>query len=75
MNKTRFPHYWICQACAKEQGAEIPEGGIRGATGIDGTCEYCAGGQQKMGEMLLPWVDYDWPKEYKVNRAAKLLRD
>lgn len=56
--KNKFPHYWICDACAKERGGEWPD--KHGATLAKKICEYCSGKNQ-VDDFIAPWVDYDWP--------------
>lgn len=57
-NKEKFPHYWICDACAQERGGIWPEG-HRG-TFAEIKCKYCNGKKQK-DTFIAPYVDYDWP--------------
>lgn len=58
--KDKFPHYWICCACAKSLGG-IPSMGV--STAIRESCKYCNGENQLKNEYLLPWVDFEWPGE------------
>lgn len=68
----RFPHYWMCDACAKDMGGVHPPDGV--GTVIHGTCEYCKGKKQ-VGKLLAPWVDFDWPKDQNATKRARLARD
>jgi hypothetical protein len=63
-----FPFYEICSQCAEKLGGKWPEGHI--ATMVLKTCEYCGGKNQKEGEFISPYVDYDWPA-----KKTKHLRD
>ncbi len=67
-----FPHYWICNSCAKEMGGEWPKGHI--ATVVLKKCEYCNGKNHEETEFIAPWVDYNW-KDHTANRYAKYARD
>ena len=68
----KFPHYWICDACAKERGGVWPEGLC--ATLLQTACKYCRGEKQKE-EFIAPYVDYDWPADPVLTRRARMQRD
>lgn len=70
--KKKFPHYWICEACALSKGAV---NNIFVATCTLRRCEYCKGKKQKKGEFLHPYLDYDYPNDKELNRFAKANRD
>lgn len=55
----RFPHYWICKACAEERGGKWPEGHC--ATVADIPCRYCDDKNRKPGQASAPYVDWNWP--------------
>lgn len=57
MNKDLFPHYWICDNCAKERGGEWPDEHV--ATVAKKMCKYCDGKNQT-NDFISPYVDYDW---------------
>jgi hypothetical protein len=69
----RFPHYWICATCAVERGGVWPERHV--ATMLLTECEYCGGANQEEDEGAAPWTDYNWPKDAKSDKTAKLNRD
>ena len=62
-------HYWLCGDCAKKKGGVWPKGHV--ATSILGKCPYC----KKEDESLVPYVDYNWPKDKKRDKISKLGRD
>jgi hypothetical protein len=66
---TKFPHYHMCGTCAIKMGADDNTGVC---TVIKGVCQYC---KNPIEQFLIPWVDFDWPKEPNVNRIAKATRD
>lgn len=72
MAKLKFPHYWICGACATKKGGVWPKGHV--ATLADMMCKYCKGKQQ-VEAFIAPWVDYNWPADEAKNRDAKQGRD
>ncbi len=63
-------HYWACDFCNYEAGGRISNGMV-GITITHGKCEIC----NKENVMLIPWVDYNWPKSPKEDIKAKLNRD
>lgn len=71
MNSTKFPHYWICSACATERGGVWPEPLV--ATLTQTTCKYC-NGEKQLENFIAPWVDWDWGDQ-KLSRIARLSRD
>lgn len=64
-------HYWACEDCMKKAGGTAED--LLGATCLaNAVCGVC----NKLAESLIPWVDYDWPKEDSVTEiTAKLGRD
>lgn len=66
--KERFPHYSMCDDCAKAKGG-VPSGDA--CTVTQGTCPYC--GTENV--TLTPWVDYDWPGDVPATLTARLTRD
>jgi hypothetical protein len=68
--KKRFPHYWLCADCAKKQGGELKD--AMGITVLHGICKYC---ELPIEQMLIPWCDFNWPKEKSIDAAAKAGRD
>jgi hypothetical protein len=69
-----FPHYWMCEHCAFLKGGEFPGGHT--CTATYGECEYCKErGHPKKQQILVPWVDFNWPKDKAADRAAKTGRD
>ena len=67
-DKQYFPHYWICDECAKQRGGIWPKGHC--ATIAIKTCQYCEVKNHTESEGIAPWVDYDWP-----NIKTEHLRD
>jgi hypothetical protein len=61
--------YWACDQCMKKAGGIYPEGHI--CTVTYGTCAIC----QKKDQTLIPWVDYNWPKDKSVDWVARGSRD
>jgi hypothetical protein len=53
-------------------GAVMPPGS--GTVTLD-TCKYCDGKKQKPGAPVIPWVDFDWPKDAKATITARMNRD
>lgn len=70
--KQKFPHHHICHECALRRGGVLSPGV---ATAAEVECKYCNGDNQKPKEMLLPWIDYDWPEDRKADYTAKASRD
>jgi len=68
----KFPHYWICDACAKEKGGVWPKG--HQATAMEDICPYCRGIKQ-LTVHIMPWVDFNWPKDIDSDVTAKMNRD
>jgi hypothetical protein len=68
MTKDKFPHYWLCQSCAEAMGGVLPEGAC---TVMRGECRYC----KIDGVTLIPWVDFNWPKDKQADAIAKVTRD
>ena len=64
-----FEHYWLCWACADIRGGVFPEGHV--CTVKQGTCPYC----KTEETTLIPWVDFDFPKDKKKDAVAKGNRD
>lgn len=62
-------HYWLCGKCAIKKGGIFPKGHV--CTAIQGQCLYC----KKKEVTLIPWVDFNWPKNNKKNIRAKINRD
>lgn len=71
--KEKFPHYWICDACARERGGIWPEGHV--ATLALTECQYCNGDKHLSNEAIAPWVDYNWPDDRRADQKARLNRD
>ena len=67
--KTKFKHYYMCGECAVKMGGVFPEGHCCTVT-ID-TCPYC----KTENVTCIPYVDFDWPKDKKLNKHAKANRD
>lgn len=61
-------HYWACARCWEARGGVFPEGHT--CTMTHGECPYC-----KLPATLIPWVDFNWPKDKSNDRKAKVLRD
>lgn len=66
---TKFPYYYMCWACAEAKGGVWPKGHC--ATAHQGTCEYCG----TKGTTLIPYVDFNWPKDPDTDKVAKRNRD
>jgi len=66
--KTKFEHYWLCHSCATEQGGVWPENHC--CTVIHGKCPYC--GKE---DTIIPYVDFNWPKDKETDKIAKQNRD
>ena len=64
-----FPHYDMCAACAKDAGGVMKAGHV--CTVSHGICEYCGA----PGVTLIPWVDFNWPDDAKIDKIAKNNRD
>lgn len=67
--KKKFEHYWMCMSCGMDMGGVFPEDHT--CTVTRGACPYCKA--EKV--TLIPWVDFDWPKDESLSRAAKMGRD
>lgn len=65
----KHEHYWLCSECAESKGGVFPEGHC--CTCIVGECPYC----KAKDIMLIPWVDFNWPKDVANDRIAKNNRD
>lgn len=65
----KFPHYEMCNSCAIKMGGIMPEDTV--CTVSEGTCEYC----KRPDQILVPWVDFNWPKDKKTDTKAKMNRD
>ncbi len=68
--KTKFHHYHMCGDCGIKMGGKLDED--RAITVIIGICKYC---EVPIKQTLIPWVDFNWPKDLKTDRAAKINRD
>jgi hypothetical protein len=64
-----FPHYWICDICAHLKGGVWPPGHV--ATVCVGRCLYCG----IDGLTIIPYVDFDWPKDKNLTARCKNSRD
>ena len=64
----KFEHYYICSECAAENGGTWPDGHC--CTVTEGKCKYC--GEEGT---IIPWVDFDWPKDKEIDAIAKRRRD
>lgn len=62
-------HYWLCGECAALKGGVFPKGHI--CTVMIGKCFYC----DRKKVTLIPWVDFNWPKDKKNDKIAKGNRD
>lgn len=60
-------HYWACADCLSRAGGK-DTGGV--GTVMMGECKHC-----ELPATLIPWVDYDWPKDKTSDRVAKVSRD
>jgi hypothetical protein len=69
MKKLKIIDYWMCQKCANKAGGVFPKGHV--CTVTHGQCKYCS----TKDVTLIPWVDFDWPKEKVKDSAAKRGRD
>jgi hypothetical protein len=69
-NKDKFPHYHMCEDCGKEKGGNLD--GVGCITVIKGICKYCEWPQE---QVLIPWIDFNWPKDKATDKFAKLNRD
>lgn len=67
--KVKFPHYWMCSPCAKKMGGVFPNGHV--CTVMEGVCKYC----NEARVTLVPWVDFNWPKDNTHDSVAKVTRD
>lgn len=65
----KLEHYWLCSECARDKGGVFPEG--HACTVMSGKCPYC----DKENVTLIPWVDFDFPKDKKLDKKAKGNRD
>lgn len=61
--------YWMCNACGEKKGGKVPIGHV--FTAMEGTCSWC--GDKKV--TLIPWVDFNWPKDKRKNIEANYGRD
>jgi hypothetical protein len=64
----KFEHYAHCQPCSEKMGGKLSEGCI---TVWSGECPVC----KEFPVTLIPWVDFNWPKDIKTDKIAKLNRD
>lgn len=62
-------HYWGCKECFESMGGKFPEGHV--CTMTMGKCKYC--GIDNL--TLIPWVDFDWPKDRQTDLISKVVRD
>jgi len=69
MAKEKFPHYWLCDDCATARGGIWPKGHV--CTVTQGDCKYCG----MKNAILIPWVDYNWPRDKQADLKAKVTRD
>lgn len=68
MNKPPMEDYWNCQECTEAAGGIFPEDHV--CTVTYGECPVCG-----VSSTLIPWVDFDWPKDKANDKKAKLNRD
>ena len=61
--------YFACENCNKEAGGVFPKGHI--CTVSLGDCELCGA----KNVTLIPWVDFNFPKNKQVDSVAKKVRD
>lgn len=61
--------YYACDACLQAAGGKPIPGHI--FTVSEGTCEVCGA----KDVTLIPWVDFSYPKDKKINTIAKANRD
>lgn len=61
-------HYFMCNDCAVKKGGIYPEGHV--CTMTFGECPYC-----KRTRTLIPWCDFNWPKDRDRNQEAIYGRD
>lgn len=71
-SKAGFPHYWICAVCALDRGGVFPDGHV--CTVVRDKCKYCKGKKQ-LSNVVIPWVDFDWPKDKILTKIARSGRD
>lgn len=62
-------YYDICEVCAREKGGNLKD--ADGCTVHAGECGYC----KRKDVVLIPWVDFNWPKDKQKDRFAKANRD
>lgn len=65
----KLEHYFMCFECADKMGGIFPEGHV--CTVTEGECPYC----HDKNVTLVPWVDFNWPKDKKKDKTAKVSRD
>lgn len=65
----KFEHYAHCQTCSENMGGKLPE--ICHITVWSGECPVC----KESNVTLIPWVDFNWPKDLESDEIAKLSRD
>lgn len=66
--KPPMKNYWNCRICTEAAGGKLPKNHI--CTVMLGKCPLC-----KLKSTLIPYVDFDWPKNPKADRHAKYNRD
>ena len=59
----------MCNQCAEKMGGIFPKGHV--CTVMKGTCLYC----DNKDQVLIPWVDFNWPKDNEIDVYAKAGRD
>ena len=57
-NPQKIPSGWICNACAKELGGNLPNN-HRGTAALK-TCSHCNGKKQGEETFIFPACDYIW---------------
>lgn len=60
--------YWKCKACHEKDGGVADDLGA--CTMILKECPDCG-----IKQCLIPWVDFNWPKDGKKDLEAKVGRD
>lgn len=63
-------YYSACHDCNIKQGGVTPKNQMA-VTCSMGTCPYC----KRKEQTLIPWVDYDWPKDKTLTAHARAQRD
>lgn len=66
--KTIKEEYWTCSDCAEKAGGVWQKGHV--CTVKSGKCPHCA----KEGT-LIPWCDFNWKNDKRMDAVAKVSRD